>query len=130
MRRPAVLALLALAACASVPTAGVPLTGDWGGTHVGLKLTERGGALEYDCAAGRIGPVVPGRDGGFEADGTHTPDWGGPARSGEMLPTYSARYSGRVRGDRMTLSVAVENGVTIGPLALRRGAEPIIFRCL
>ena len=120
----------AAAACAAVPAEGVPVAGQWGGTHVGLVLSETGGELEYDCAAGRIGPVLPGRDGRFEAQGTHTPGWGGPERSGETLPTYTVRFNGTVRGDRMTLQGRLENGVELGPFTLRRGAEPIIFRCL
>lgn len=129
------LPLLAVAAvlssCASLPPAGVPLAGEWGGTHVGLKLTESGGVLDYDCAAGTIdGPLLPRRDGSFEVEGKHTPGWGGPERSGEVLPTYRARYWGSVRGSRMTLQARVENGVALGPFTLVRDAEPIIFRCL
>ena len=122
--------LLVLAACASVPEVGAPLTGSWGGAHVGLILGEAGGTLEYDCASGRIGPVVPRPDGTFGAVGSHTPGTGGPERIGEVPPTYEARYSGRVRGDTMTLQVAVANGAAIGPLTLERGAKPIILRCL
>lgn len=123
--------LLALAACASVPSAGVPLTGEWGGRHVGLKLSEASGELDYDCAAGVIrGPLVLRRDDTFEADGTHTPGTGGPERVGEVRPSYRAHYRGTVRGTRMTLRARVENGVALGPFTLVRGAEPIILRCL
>lgn len=130
--RPLLLAATAgLAACAGLPPAGVPLTGEWGGTHVGLKLSETSGVLEYDCAAGTIdGPLIPRRDGSFEVEGGHTPGWGGPEREGEIRPTYQTRYWGAVRGTRMTLQARVENGVALGPFTLARGAEPIIFRCL
>lgn len=121
---------LLLAACASVPAAGIAVTGSWGGTHVGLTLEASGGRLEYDCAAGTIAPLVPGAGGRFEVAGTHTPGHGGPIREGEVMPTYSVRFSGSVRGDRMTLQGRVENGVLLGPFELRRGAEPMIFRCL
>jgi hypothetical protein len=127
----ATLALAALAACASVPLAGGPVTGEGGGTHVGLRLSEAGGMLEYDCAAGTVaGPLVPRADGNFEALGTHTPAAGGPEIAGQVRPSYSVRYSGTVRGDRMTLEGRVANGVLLGPFTLRRGAEPVIFRCL
>lgn len=123
--------LLALAACAGVPSAGVPLTGRWGGQHVGLELGPAGGTLDYDCAAGRIdGPLLPRADGSFEASGTHTPGTGGPERFGVIPPSHPARYSGVVRGDRMTLRVAVANGTAIGPVTLRLGAEPVLMRCL
>ena len=122
--------ILLLAACASVPAAGIPVIGQWGGPHIRLSLDPSGGRIEYDCAGGTIGPVVPGRDGSFTAAGTHTPDWGGPAIEGQVLPTYSATFSGTVRGDRMTLQGRVETGVELGPFPLWRGAEPGIFRCL
>lgn len=125
-------ALLLLAAgCASVPPAGVPLTGRWGGKHVGLDLAPSGGTLDYDCAAGRIdGPVLPRPDGTFQVSGTHTPGTGGPERQGVVPPSFAARYDGSVRGDRMTLQVQVENGVLVGPFTLRRGVEPMLMRCL
>ena len=126
-----VLSLCALAACATVPPAGEPLTGEWGGTHVGLRLSETGGVLDYDCAAGTVeGPLSPRADGSFEANGRHTPGTGGPEREGEVRPSYAARYRGAVRGTRMTLQGELENGVVLGPFTLVRGAEPIIFRCL
>lgn len=109
---------------------GEPVTGTWGGTHVGLTLTASGGTLEYDCAAGTIAAVVPGPRGRFEAEGTHTPGHGGPVREGEVMPTYRVRFSGSVVRDQMRLQGAVENGVVLGPFELRRGAEPQIFRCL
>lgn len=123
--------MLLAAGCATAPPAGVPLTGRWGGDHVGLELTSSGGTLDYDCAAGRIdGPVLPRPDGTFQALGTHTPGTGGPERVGVVPPSFAARYDGRVRGDRMTLQVRVENGVLVGPFTLRRGVEPVLMRCL
>ena len=125
------IAATALAGCASLPPAGVPLTGEWGGRHVGLRLDEASGRLDYDCAAGTIdGPLVPRRDGSFEALGSHTPGTGGPERVGEVRPSYRARYRGTVRGTRMTLQARVENGVALGPFTLERGTEPILMRCL
>lgn len=126
----ALAAAVALASCASVPRAGVPVTGAWGGSHVGLALDPWGGRLDYDCAAGTIAAVVPDGSGRFEAAGTHTPGLGGPERIAMVPPTYPARFTGTVRGDRMTLTARVDNGVTLGPFTLRRGAEPMIFRCL
>lgn len=123
--------ILALSACASVPPPRVPLTGQWGGEHVGLDLSPAGGMLDYDCAAGRIeGPIVPRADGRFEARGSHTPGIGGPERVGEVRPSYAAHYAGAVRGGRMSLQVRVANGALIGPLTLRRGAQPMLMRCL
>lgn len=120
-----------LAACATPPPASHPIVGEWGGTHVGLSLTPTGGTLEYDCAAGTLfGPLVPRPDGTFDAQGIHTPGWGGPEIEGQVLPSYRVRYSGTVRRGVMNLQGRLENGVALGPFVLRRGSEPIIFRCL
>lgn len=108
------------------------VTGQWGGRHVGLVLDATGGNLEYDCASGRIeGPLSIDRLGRFSALGHHTPAEGGPERQGHVPPRLPAVYSGRVSGDAMTLLVRVPSaGLEIGPLSLRRNAEPIILRCL
>jgi hypothetical protein len=130
MWRAAFLFALSITACASVRPAGVPVTGQWGGPHIGLTLDASGGRIEYDCAAGTIGPIVPGAGGRFAAAGTHTPGWGGPEIEGQVLPTHATQFNGTIHGDRMTLEGRVENGVVLGPFALSRGAEPGIFRCL
>ena len=96
-----------------------------------MSLTSSGGTTEYDCAAGTISePVSVHSDGTFTAEGTHTPGRGGPEIEGQVMPTYRVRYNGSVRGDTMVLQGRVENGVLLGPFTLRRGAQPIIFRCL
>jgi hypothetical protein len=133
-----VRALLVLAAfsamgsqASAIATAG-PLTGAWGGEHVGLELDAEGGRVRYDCAAGTIdGPVLPGASGRFQANGAHRPNLGGPERQGREPPLLPAIYTGTVRGDIMTLSVRVPSrAMEIGPFTLRRGAEPILLRCL
>jgi hypothetical protein len=129
MKRSLILAPLLLAACAAVASPAA-LQGEWGGRHVGLALTAEGGTLEYDCAAGTMTPPLVLADGSFTAQGRHTPGGGGPEIEGQVLPTFAVRYSGRVRGDTMSLQGDVENGVVLGPFTLRRGAKPIIFRCL
>ena len=127
----ALIPLALLAGCAAVPPAGTTLTGRWGGEHVGLTLGAAGGTIEYDCGSGAVsGPITPRGDGSFAATGTHSPGHGGPEQVGEVHPSFAARYTGSVRGDVMTLTVKVENGVLIGPYTLRRGAEPVLMRCL
>lgn len=126
----ATAAALALTGCASTPESVGPLLGDWGGEHVGLHLEPGGGALDYDCASGTIGPVVPDAAGRFTAPGTHSPGHGGPVRQGEVTPSVAAQYSGSVRGDRMTLTVTIDPDTAIGPLVLIKGAAPNLLRCL
>jgi hypothetical protein len=119
-----------LASCANMPVAKAPLTGIWGGAHIGLALDPSGGRLDYDCANGTVGPILPSADGTFEAQGSHTPAAGGPDRIGQILPSYPTSFAGRVRGDRMILSGRLENGVVLGPFELRLGRDAMIFRCL
>ena len=120
-----------LGACATSMVAR-PVTGEWGGEHVGLTLDQTGGRLEYDCAAGRIyGPLIRAPDGSFAADGAHTPGMVGPDRLDYVPPSYPARYTGKVGGETMTLRVAVPSrDLMLGPFRLRRDAEPRILRCL
>lgn len=127
----AFLFLPLIAACATMPASG-PLTGQWGAQHIGLVLTGSGGQLDYDCAAGTIdGPLIVQPDNRFTATGRHTPRIGGPEQVGQVRPSYPARYSGSVSGDVLTLRVDVPSqGIVIGPYTLRRGAEPVLMRCL
>ncbi len=131
MVRAAMLAM-ALASCATAPSGGLPLTGRWGGQHVGLELSAAGGRTDYDCAAGTIDePLVPDGAGRFSARGMHTPGQGGPDRMDYVPPSFPALYSGQVRGDSLSLRIEVPAmKVVIGPYQLRRGAEPILMRCL
>ncbi|MGH6728849.1 MAG: hypothetical protein ACREBK_01750 [Sphingomicrobium sp.] len=120
-----------LAGCATV-AAEASLAGQWGGQHIGLKIGATKSSLEYDCAAGTIdGPLVADASGRFTARGSHIPGTGGPVQAGATPRSYPAVYSGSVRGDTMTLVVDVPSiNVRIGPMALRRGAEPILLHCL
>lgn len=126
----ALTALMMLAGCQSLPAASVPLVGRWSGPHASLELGPAGGTIEYDCAQGTIGPLAIAPGGAFVARGTHTPGHGGPVRADEVPAVFAARYSGSIHGDRMTLQGRVDNGVLLGPFELRRGAEPMLTRCL
>ncbi len=132
MRRAVALLACGLCACATPSAPARPIVGQWGGQHVGLVLTETGGQLDYDCAAGSIdGPLVGDSSGRFTAAGTHTPGTGGPAQVGVIPPSYPPRYTRSIRGDTMILTVDVAAiGARIGPYPLRRGAEPVLMRCL
>ena len=121
-----------VAGCATPIASDRSLAGRWGGQHVGLEMGPASGRLDYDCAAGTIdGPLIADATGRFAATGTHTPGQGGPDRIDYTPPSYSARYSGSVSADLMTLVVDVSAiGARIGPVTLRRGAEPVLMRCL
>ena len=122
-----------LAGCATPEKDKVdPLAGGWGGAHVSLVIDAEGGKLDYDCAAGTIDqPLVLDGQGEFHERGTHTPGTGGPVRQDYVPPSLPAVYEGSVKGDHMTLRVIVpSNGTVIGPLELRKGAAPVLMRCL
>ena len=136
MRRPVpflFILTLALTACADTPAAPPTLLiGTWGGDHAGLIATADSGTLEYDCAVGRITEALrPGSDGRFVALGTHTPGHGGPARIDEIVLRRPARYTGRVSGDLLSLTVVMtDSNVTVGAFELTRGRSPHVVKCL
>ena len=123
---------VSLSGCAALPAPAGPVTGRWGGEHVGLTLDASGGTVEYDCAAGRIDePIVTDAAGAFAASGSHTPNTGGPEQVGEVRPSYPARYTGTVSGDTMRLQVTLpDRDLEMPPFVLRRGVEPQLMRCL
>lgn len=130
-RAAALAALVLVASCqAGTMTPPGPLTGSWGGQHIGIELTATDGRLDYDCAAGTIDePVRPDVAGRFTARGTHTPSMGGPERVDVRRPQLEASYVGELNGDRMTLRVRTAEA-ELGPFTLMRGAEPTLVRCL
>jgi hypothetical protein len=125
------LLLLGAAGCLD-PEIPSTVTGEWGGTHLGLVATTLGAELEYDCAAGRItAPVRPDASGRFTVPGLHFPGHGGPIRIDEEQVVRPARYDGVVRRDQMTLTVTLtDNNEELGTFTLVRGASPHVFKCL
>lgn len=125
------LAILVAAGCLA-PEVPSLVTGEWGGTHLGLVASETGADLEYDCAEGRIaGPVRPDSRGRFSVTGQHFPGHGGPIRVDEEKVQRPARYDGSVLGDRMTLTVTLtDSNEVIGTFTLVQGASPYVFKCV
>jgi hypothetical protein len=130
VRRLGALAAVAiLAACAAIPQKPVFLSGQWGGPHVDLLLEGGIGTVEFDCAGGTIDTNLAA-SGTFSAAGTYRAGQGGPVRVGQIFTSQRATYSGSVTGDQMTLSVRLEDGSTLGPFTLTRGAQGQLTRCL
>ena len=127
------LAAQAISACTTtgaLSSGGVPLTGQWGGPHVGLMLTGSGGTIAYDCAHGALNAAVVPDDGGhFDVSGVHIREHGGPVRIGESADSVPARYTGQVNRDRMNFRVFA-GADTLGPFDVQRGATPQLVRCL
>ncbi|HEX8355460.1 MAG TPA: hypothetical protein VF611_21310, partial [Pyrinomonadaceae bacterium] len=116
----------------------------WGGTGVELSMTADGASVEYDCAHGVIkGKITPDVNGRFEATGTYESEAGGHANA--TLPSdgrgagrtveatgqqRAVKYSGEVRGDRMTLRVtAADSNSVLGEFSLVRGAAGRLRKC-
>ena len=112
------------------PPSRAALSGEWGGEHIALELQDGAGRLELDCAHGSITQaIVPAADGTFSVLGTFTRESGGPVpREGEDV--HPARYSGKVSGDRMDLTIAVDGTELADKFVLVKNQSPRIVKCL
>ena len=123
-----------LSANRSIETGGgVVPTGTWGGEHVRLTVRSGGADIEFDCAHGRMAKLTTDAAGNFSAEGVFVAERGGPVRPGDREDARPARYSGRVEGKRMTLSITVSGADgEAEPVVykLTRGAEAELTKCL
>jgi hypothetical protein len=117
-----------LAGC-SAATAPVA-EGSWGGPDASLSLARSGGTLSYACGAGSLDSTwAIGRDGRFSGTGQHF--FGGGPIPPEGHPPHPARYTGRIRGDRLELTVTLTDlGQTLGPFRLVRGGPAVQELCV
>jgi hypothetical protein len=116
--------------CSNLPT-GPLASGLWGGTGIAFETTAAGAILEFDCAHGAIDAAIALEDGRFVVTGWYVQEHGGPVRDDHEEIRSPAEYSGVVRGDAMTLTIALLDDVsTRGPFQLRRNRAPLIRRCL
>ena len=119
-----------LSGCAGSLTGPLP-AGTWGGEGVLMEVQGDGARLEFDCAGGEVPARVVLDDGAFEAAGTFTLEHGGPVREGETPDVREALYSGTLRDGQLSLLISV-SGIAepVGPFTLRRGADPLLRKCL
>jgi len=105
--------------------------GTWGGEHVSLEITERGGSVEFDCAQGTIDQRVSlDRQGNFDVPGTYVEEHGGPVRKDEQGRSYPVRYTGRIKDGKMSLTVRRSGSrKVIGTFTLVLGQEAMLFKC-
>ena len=106
--------------------------GAWGGQGIALEVTESGARLEFDCAHGRIDePMRLDANGQFGIRGLFFRERGGPVREGEESKGEPARYSGRVDGETMVLTVRLaDRDVDIGTFTLVHGKPARLRKCL
>ena len=93
--------------------------GSWGGTTAGLEVTETSATAAFVCARGRIDqPILLDRENRFDVSGTYIVEVGPGS-----FP-YPARYSGRIDGDRMILTVRrLDSDQVVGPYNLTFGVS-------
>jgi hypothetical protein len=115
------------------PSAAASLpTGTWGGEHLNLNVTATGARLEFDCAQGTIDQAITlDAHNAFNVSGTYTQEHGGPIRIDEQPNGRPARYTGRVEGERLTLTITLaDTQKSLGTYTLVHGQTARIFRCL
>ena len=96
-----------------------------------MEMRGSGADIEYDCAHGSIDEkFAPDSAGRFDATGTHTRESGGPLRVDVKPVSVPARYTGRINGDEMTLTVTLtDTGQDIGTFTLTRGSTGRLRKC-
>ncbi|MEO6050787.1 MAG: hypothetical protein ABIP78_05570 [Pyrinomonadaceae bacterium] len=106
-------------------------TGIWGARGIILNVEENGVSIQYECADGQIEQkLMMNQQGDFAVNGFHTPQRGGPIRVDVKEARQSARFEGKVSGDKMTLKVTLtETNEVIGEFTLERGKTPRMTRC-
>ncbi len=89
-------------------------TGQWGGEGIQMTVFTNHSNFKLDCARGRIREkLLINQNGFFAARGTITLEHGGPIMPGEELPTFSARFTGRVTDKtRLRLRIEYRNDVS------------------
>lgn len=107
------------------------LVGKWGGQHLAASLSNKGASLEFDCAHGQFDkPLRPDRLGRFAVRGLFVEEHGGPILKGETPKSHGALYTGRVKGNRMTITVKLlDTRQQIGAFVVRQGDPARLFKC-
>lgn len=107
------------------------ITGRWAGKHITLEVIDKGANIEYDCASGAINQkIILDKKRYFKVSGTHAEEHGGPVRQNASPDGYAVKYTGIIKGDRMTLVVRrAETGELVGRFLLFRGQEPQLVKC-
>jgi hypothetical protein len=127
--RAVTLATIALLGCGSSLNQPVEplLVGTWGGDNAGLIATDSSAHIHIGCTVGDIHqPVVADSSGRFDVPGIYNitayPVYRGP--------DHPARFSGRIVGRVMSLTVTLtDTAVTLGPVQLTFGKEPRMGPC-
>ena len=107
------------------PPKGV--VGTWGGENAALMADDTSAHVHIGCTYGDIHQLIsPDSDGRFDVSGVQNIT-AYPVDRGILHP---ARFSGRIIGASMTLTIALtDTAVTLGPVQLTYGKEPRMGPC-
>lgn len=123
--------MLSLALVAAQAVGDTVPAGAWGGTGAALEVDESGSQVQFDCAHGRIdGPLALDAERRFNIAGRFVRERGGPERQGEDRQGEPSRYSGRLDGTTLTLTVVLSGDEDVGTFTLVHGRSPRLRRCL
>lgn len=106
--------------------------GAWGGQSIRLVVHADTVDVEFDCAHGKITAKFEiGSNGEFDLPGTFVRERGGPTRANETGTEEAARYSGRIDGEKMTLTVKLtKTDQPADTFTLTKGSSGRIRKCL
>ena len=127
-RIPVILSVFAVAACsAATSTPITDVAGTWGGDNAGMIVNGNDVHVHIACTLGNaVGPIHPDVNGRFETTGTYNVD----AYPVDRGITHPARFSGRIVGKTMTLTVSLtDTGQVLGPVTMVYGEEPRMGPC-
>jgi hypothetical protein len=129
----------ALLACAAMVAAHVtdpviaaePLIGEYSGDSTNASFGADGVRLDLDCARAEIRRGVRvGADGRFEATGLYVDEHVGPIDGEAAARAVEATFEGRLRGDRIDLTISIAGRGDAEQLTLKRGHRVKRVRCL
>ena len=104
--------------------------GEWGGSHISMKVGEQSATIEYDCAHGEIpGPLSIDSEGKFRLPGSFTRERGGPIRADDVPQSEPATYSGTIKGNQMTLTLKLSGSDDSETFTLEKGKPGELVKC-
>ncbi len=103
------------------------LAGTWGGENAALMADDTSAHIHIGCTYGNVHQqIIPDASGRFDVPGEQNIT-AHPVDRGILHP---ARFSGRVSGGTMTLTVTlIDTTVTLGPVRLAYGKEARMGPC-
>lgn len=103
------------------------ISGTWGGENAALIADDTSAHVHLGCTYGNIHQqIIPDAEGRFDVPGQQNIT----AHPVDLGVLHPARFSGRVNGGVMTLTVTLtDTTVTLGPVKLAYGKEPRMGPC-